>query len=372
MMKLCGVLALVMLASAGAATAKKTLWHQLDAYSFEDFKLEFGKTYASHEEHEYRRSIFEQTLATVKAHNRDESKTWKQGVNHMSDWTDEEFKRLLGYSKDVGFSLHRPTPPDFKSNVDLESLPDSVDWRTKHVVTTVKDQGQCGSCWSFASAETLESQVAVNKGYLEVLSEQNILDCTPNPQECGGFGGCQGGTAELAYAQMVKNGGLQTEWTYPYISWKGDNYKCSFDKSKSAVNVTGYVKLPANQYEPLMEAVANKGPISISVEAIHWKNYESGIFNGCNQTNPDIDHVVQLVGYGTDNGQGYWLVRNSWTPHFGEGGYIRLLRASNEGQRCGIDVKPQDGSGCKGGPPTVKACGTCGILFDSVYPTLGA
>lgn len=171
---------------------------------------------------------------------------------------------------------------------------------------------------------------------------------------------------------MAKNGGLMTEWTYPYLSWSGKDFdKCQFDKAQSVVNVTGYTKLPSNQYEPLMDAIAKKGPIAISVEAITWKNYESGIFNGCNQTNPDLDHAVQLVGYGEENGQGYWIVRNSWTPYWGEKGFIRLLRTDNEGERCGMDITPQDGSGCKGGPSSVKVCGTCGILFDNVIPTIG-
>eukprot|EP00055_Hartaetosiga_balthica_P018466 m.134424 g.134424 ORF g.134424 m.134424 type:complete len:370 (-) comp9598_c0_seq1:261-1370(-) len=361
---------LLVLAAIVAVASAKTLWHQLDDYSFEHFKVEYNKRYPSQSEHDFRRSVFENTLERVKTNNRDTTRAWKEGVNHMSDWTDDEFKNLLGYDKEIGYSLHKPTPPGFKSDIKVDALPTDKDWRSDGVVTAVKDQGQCGSCWSFGSATVLESQIAIKKGYLEVLSEQNILDCTPNPQECGGTGGCEGGTAEIAYAQMAKDGGLQTEWTYPYISWHGKDFSCSFDKQQSVVNVTGYTKLPSNQYEPLLDAIANVGPISISVEAITWKNYESGIFNGCNQTNPDIDHNVMLAGYGVDNGSGYWLVRNSWTPHWGEKGYIRLLRTENEGTRCGIDLNPLDGSGCKGGPPTVKVCGACGILFDTVYPTI--
>ena len=89
-------------------------------------------------------------------------------------------------------------------------------------------------------------------------------------------------------------------------------------------------------------------------QAIHWQNYESGLFNGCNQTNPDIDHNVVVVGYGEESdGSGYWLVRNSWTPHWGDHGYIKLLRTADEGTRCGEDITPLDGSGCSGGPSKV-------------------
>ncbi len=234
-------------------------------------------------------------------------------------------------------------------------------------------QGRCGSCWSFGSAETLESHWALKTGFLHVLSEQNILDCTPNPQQCGGTGGCSGGTAELAYDRLAKSGeGLASEWTYPYTSWHGDNFQCHYNASETApvATVTGYTKLDSNEFAPLMNAIANVGPVSISVEAVLWRNYESGVFDGCNQTNPDIDHAVQLVGYGNENGQDYWLVRNSWTPQWGDHGYIKILLTADEESRCGTDLNPQDGSGCAGGPATVKVCGTCGILFDTCYPTV--
>jgi len=116
-----------------------------------------------------------------------------------------------------------------------------------------------------------------------------------------------------------------------------------------------------------MNAIANIGPIAISVEAVRWMSYRSGIFDGCNQKNPDIDHSVQLVGYGTDSNKvDYWIVRNSWGSGWGESGYIRLKRESTP--RCGTDLNPSDGTGCDGGPPTVTVCGTCGILYDNVYP----
>jgi len=345
----------------------KTLWHQLDGYEFEDFVKEYKKTYDTTLEREYRRDVFNKNLAKIKAHNADTTKTWKEGVNHMSDWTREEFKRLLGWRGDIGHSM--VVQSSEKETVDLSALPVAVDWRNASVVTPVKDQGQCGSCWSFGSAETLESQIALQTGILETLSEQNILDCTPNPQQCGGTGGCGGGTAELAYAQMAKQGGLQTEWTYPYTSWSGQNFNCKFTRGQSVVNVTGYDALPSNQYAPLIQAVATRGPISITVEAESWQAYESGIFNGCSWV---LDHNVQLVGYGTENGKDYYLVRNSWTPQWGEKGYIRIYRSANEDTNCGTDTQPGQGSGCSGGPSTVRVCGTCGILYDTVIPTIGA
>ncbi len=174
----------------------------------------------------------------------------------------------------------------------------------------------------------------------------------------------------MAYSQIMQIGGLQTEWTYPYISYFGEAGSCHANTSSFALaKLKNYVVLPSNSYEPLLKAVANIGPIAISVEASHWSDYETGVFDGCNQTNPDIDHEVQLIGYGTDPQLGdYWLVRNSWATIWGENGYIRVRRTSDEQNRCGLDITPSDGTGCKNGPPSVTVCGTCGILYDSVYP----
>jgi len=237
----------------------------------------------------------------------------------------------------------------------------------------VKDQGDCGSCWSFATAEVVESYYALLNGQLSDLSEQQILDCTPNPDECGGTGGCGGGTAELAFARIQHLGGLSTEWTYPYMSYSGQNQKCKFDPSTTPpfANISTYYTLPQNQYAPLLSHIASTGPIAISVDASAWSAYETGVFDGCNQTNPDLDHAVVLEGYGTDPKLGnYWLVRNSWSSKWGDKGYIKLRRTNNEEGRCGEDLTPRDGDGCKNSPPEVKVCGTCGILYDSTYPVV--
>jgi len=201
------------------------------------------------------------------------------------------------------------------------------------------------------------------------LSEQQILDCTPNPNDCGGTGGCGGGTAEIAYQQILKQGGLSTEWTYPYQSFYGAAFTCRYSASNTPPFATlkGFVKLPSNELDPVLNHLATVGPLVINVDASSWGSYESGVFDGCNQVNPDIDHVVQLVGYGaTSSGELYWLVRNSWSPTFGEDGYIRLRRTQQ--LRCGVDLRPQDGTGCNGGPKTVIVCGTCGLLYAVTYP----
>jgi len=133
------------------------------------------------------------------------------------------------------------------------------------------------------------------------------------------------------------------------------------------VGITGYETLPFNDADALADAVANIGPVSVSVDASRWFGYDGGIFDGCNKSNPDINHAVQLAGFGEENGTKYWLVRNSWGTGWGEDGYIRLRRYDTE--PCGTDVTPKDGNGCDGGASSVRVCGECGILSDSSYPT---
>jgi len=242
----------------------------------------------------------------------------------------------------------------------------NVDWRSKGIITPPKDQGGCGSCWTFSTAEQIESAYAQKSGKLVRLSEQQILDCTPNPNDCGGTGGCGGGTVELAVARIVQMGGLTLEKDYPYVSGDGSNFPCDMSKFKPAVKVAAYVDLPSNQAGPIVQYVGTTGPLSISVDASSWSGYESGVFDGCDMSNPDIDHAVQLVGFGTDSSSGdYWLVRNSWGQDYGEEGYIRLRRYATP--PCGVDSTPADGDGCNGGPTQVTVCGNCGILYDTVY-----
>eukprot|EP01111_Echinosteliopsis_oligospora_P002707 TRINITY_DN1412_c0_g1_i1.p1 TRINITY_DN1412_c0_g1~~TRINITY_DN1412_c0_g1_i1.p1 ORF type:complete len:376 (-),score=95.92 TRINITY_DN1412_c0_g1_i1:35-1141(-) len=363
------IVLLVVCALAIVSNAKTT-WDLLDGYSFEMYVAEYKKVYTTEEEYHRREKIFNDNLAVVLKHNSEPFHTYKQGVNHLSDRTTEEFRKLLGYKSEGSSHKKRATAvhPTYISAV--EELPTSVDWRTKGVVTPVKDQGQCGSCWSFGTAETIESHYALSGQPLTVLSEQQILDCVPNTNDCGGQGGCQGGTPEIAYEKLIAMGGLASEWQYPYVSYFGTDYQCHFNATvtKPVAVLKDYVVLDSNNYTSVLNALATIGPLAINVDAAAWQGYEVGVFSGCNANTTDIDHVVQLVGYGTDTINGdYWLVRNSWTPLWGESGYIRLAR---QPALCGIDTNPQDGTGCNGGPATVEVCGPCGLLYDVSYPVI--
>jgi len=346
-------------------------------YTFDDFTAHFQKSYADAGERDLRRQIFDERLQTVRAHNADPSRTWSRGINDCSDLSDDEFReRRLGLHR--GSFRQRPNSflaPMLKSSDQNSSYPTALDWREKGVVSSVKNQGGCGSCWAFATAETIESHAAISSGILPVLSPQQLVDCAKNPYSCGGTGGCQGSIPQAAF-NYVQLYGITTESMMPYTSFNGKTGTCKWNYSTtvSRVSIGGYMTVPSNDYLAVMDALVTLGPLVISVDASSWRDYHGGVFNGCtNRSNIEIDHAVQLVGYGVDDSAGeYWLVRNSWGVTFGEAGYIRLQRNPNPTEDdCGEDINPSVGNGCVGGPSKQRVCGTCGILFDVSYP-LGA
>jgi cathepsin L len=184
------------------------------------------------------------------------------------------------------------------NSINLAALPASVDWRDKGVVTAVKNQGPCGSCWAFSASATLESHIAINTGKLFNFSEQQMVDCTDNPNECGGTGGCSGATQDLAFAHIASTG-ITTSEAWPY---KASQSQCSWGggSKKPIAIINGYQDLPVNDYAALMNAVATRGPIAVSVAASQWATYGSGVFTGCKgASGSDVNHAVTLVGYGT-------------------------------------------------------------------------
>jgi len=137
----------------------------------------------------------------------------------------------------------------------------------------------------------------------------------------------------------------------------------------ASFGMTGWETLPKNQYEPLARAIAEHGPVAVSVAADTWFNYESGIFNGCGK-DAVIDHAVVAIGYGEESGRKYWVIQNSWGGDYGENGHIRLERHDSD-DYCGMNNDPQKGVACQGETAPVPVCGMCGVLFDSVIPHFG-
>ena len=119
-----------------------------------------------------------------------------------------------------------------------------------------------------------------------------------------------------------------------------------------------------------MNTVANVGPVSVFVDATNWHAYDGGIFDGCDQANPNLNHVVVIVGYGEENGLKYWVIRNSWSASWGEAGYMRIKRSSEDEENCGVDTYNTEIPDCGEAQRHRTACGTCGIISDSSYPVI--
>jgi len=336
--------------------------------SFDEYAVQFGKTYISPTERQMRAMIFDTNVKAIAAHNADPSNGYHKGINQFTDLTSNEFRQRFLANKKHPRVFSNEQAPEF--HIQLGDLPTSLDWREKGIITPVKNQASCGSCWAFASTESVESHAALGSGKAPViLAPQQLVNCAKNSQHCGGTGGCEGSIPELAFQYVVEAGGMALESQIPY---KGRDMACTYSNATmpAAVTMTGYIKLPENNYTAVMNALATIGPLAINVEADTWSSYSGGIMpaSGCNQISTDIDHVVQLVGYGSEGGKDYWLVRNSWGPSWGEKGYIRLLRTA-DGLPCNKDSTPQDGTACEPFPAEVTVCGVCGVLYDASYPT---
>jgi len=343
--------------------------NDVEAAEFLRFVRRFGKVYPNDQVRLERFGVFKRNLRIIHRHNARPDVTYAMGVTQFADLSEAEFKvaHLNGYKRSPRMNLLK-VGLQLTSLAKEEDLPTEVDWRD--YLTPVKNQGQCGSCWAFGTVEQVESYYALaNNGSKVVLAPQELVSCMSNPAECGGTGGCRGATPELGLNFIAKHG-IVRESDLPYTSGtSGEDETCPTDLSPVRVKVQDFRMLPSNDLEAVKRHLAKVGPLAVSLDASSFSMYTSGVFSECDYNDDiDLNHAVQLVGYGTDpNGKGdYWLIRNSWGPEWGENGFIRLKRESSE--ICGFDSEPQDGVGCHGQTETVKVCGMCGVLYDTIYP----
>ncbi|KAK6105893.1 Papain cysteine protease family protein [Brugia pahangi] len=259
--------------------------------------------------------------------------TYELAINHLADMLPEEFRKLHG------FQSRKIKRNNFKNTIRMKingPLPKSIDWRTSGAVTKVKDQGYCGSCWTFSAVGALEGQHFLQTGKLVELSMQNLLDCSDDTY---GNYGCDGGLMMEAFEYVVKNDGIDTEKSYPY---QGYQNTCRYSNSTRGTTAYAGKLLPEGDELQLQAAIATIGPISVAVDAKLMKFYRRGIFSTSKCTTR-MDHALLAVGYGTEevklqNGTkksvDYWLLKNSWSKRWGIGGYLKLAR--NQENMCGI------------------------------------
>ena len=303
---------------------------------FTNFQERFSKKYESLEELEYRFQNFNTNMRKIVAHNSQPSTNFTMGINIFSDLTPSEFKAMYasGFKRENLGSYGCKT---FSSAAT--GAPSAVDWRTKNVVNPVRDQGQCGSCWSFATTSNAESVWAINKGQLLDLSEQYLVDCAKGV----GYGnlGCNGGQMDSAFKYMI-NYGQCAESAYPYTSGATQTAGTCHTCSSPQTDFTYCSDVKPNDQVSLKGAVLSQ-PVVVAIEADtrYFQSYSGGILTDAS-CGTKLDHAVEIVGYGVDNGIKYWNVRNSWGTSWGEGGYVRIARSdsTNDAGVCGIEMEP--------------------------------
>jgi len=282
------------------------------------FIKDFKKQYPV-EEFFDRFNIFKTNLAMIEAHNNG-SAGWKMGVNQFADLTKEEFKSYLGL---------RPRDNSYirsKNEAPVPNVPvNDIDWQARGAVTPVKDQAQCGSCWAFSTTGSVEGVWQISTGNLVSLSEQELVDCAGS----AGNQGCNGGLMDDAFNWIIQNGGLDSEADYPYHAQDG-----ACRGAPKVASISGF-KDVAQGDENALGTLLQSQPISIAIEADQssFQFYHSGVFTGPCGTS--LDHGVLLVGTGTDGGQSYWRVKNSWGASWGDQGYIRMIQGKN---MCGLSL----------------------------------
>jgi len=334
--------------------ASALAFRDFTGYTFEQFQMEFKGLQSSGADNSLRRDLFHAELAKVNEQNelyKAGESTWWATVNEFSDMSNDEFNSMMK-GRAPKPSLASPT-----IRLGKAQNPTRKDWREAGVVTPVKNQGGCGSCWAFAATECVESHYNIASGEQALLAPQYYVNCVQNPDGCGGTGGCEGAIAELAFNLTAKVG-IPLEKDLPY---RGRDATCG--SYPEAVTCDGYHHLAPNDADELETALATAGPVAVSVAA-NWGRYGGGIYSGgCSANSCSIDHAVLAVGYDTD----YWLIRNSWGSSWGEKGYIRLTRKYDE--TTFINNRPADGFACKPYPATQETKGESGVLSDSAYPT---
>lgn len=391
------------------------------ATTFEDYIATFRRVYSvGSPEYESRRALFEHRLELIHAQNSDPNRLWQATTNELTDRNDDELSRLRGWRRVGGDADGRRGGTVLLTERvhASKSLPNSVDWQHLLTLSHVPDQGSCGSCWAVSAATVLQAHHEIYMAGNRTFSAQQLVNCVQNPKKCGGSGGCDGATVELAMSYVLQSGLADTR----EVPYAGRDQLCAVaspapptlvERAVGAVNAVaqrltgakqlggvsfgfnGYSKLPENRARPLMHALLS-GPVAISVAAARWSWYGTGIFNDCPK-DTEIDHAVVLVGYGhaavssfdwmlgqTDwflQGRAqssveykttkFWTIQNSWGPRWGEHGRIRLFRhdtpAADE-EYCGVDRDPKSGVACEPYPDSVPVCGMCGMLYDSVTP----
>jgi C1A family cysteine protease len=320
-MKILSVLIVVAVAATAYISVYGVAGNDLES-QFTSYMTNYGKNYQTEAEYNFRLSVFQDSLRVINAHNA-KGKSYTMGVNAFTDWTKEEYKRMLGYKPQMKNEDTEASLSDLPTNCkDLKY--ETLDWKSKGYVTPVKNQGACGSCWAFSAVGSLEGAYFKKYNELVSFSEQQLVACDKTSH------GCNGGLMTNGFIHWMRDA-PRTEEAYPY---KPTDDTCHEDTIATEIPELEYGYRVDITQECLYEALTH-GPTSVAIRAENdeFRHYSGGIIDddGCGT---DLDHGVTTVGYDADTES--WLVKNSWGPTWGEEGYVRIKRTGGLGF-CGIN-----------------------------------
>jgi len=327
------LIAAVLVALAVAASATATPDFDLTLPSrdlFNQYLAHFQPSFTSPKDKLHKFNVFTQNVKKIQELNaaaRKAGRNTEFGLNQFSLMSEAEF--TAKYLNKVMPSFPNLTQARRATAAEIASLPTSFDWRTANppIVTKVKNQGECGDCWAFSTTGNVEGVWAKAGNKLVSLSEQNLCDCSTQND------GCNGGEMTLAFEYIIKQGGIDSEASYPY---KGVQGRCKFERANVAAKISNWEAVQKDVTE-MKTYLVSHSPIAIAVDATSWQNYRRGVLSS--HCGTALDHGVLLVGYGVESSSNtpFWIIKNSWAESWGMQGYIEVEITDD---LCGIQKQP--------------------------------
>ncbi|KZS11246.1 Uncharacterized protein APZ42_023963 [Daphnia magna] len=317
---------------AGFAMTLTVIYCSSDSDTWEKYKKKHGKDYNiaadGGKQDAMRKELFLNKTRIIEQHNSEKFTSFKREINKFSDMLPAELAKYLGIKP----SLAPPIRLMDSISTDLYNRrrpAATLDYRNHNCMPPVKDQGQCGSCWAFASTTPLEFATCMKRGRSVLLSEQQLVDCDKTN------GGCDGGWYTSAWIYIWKAWGSAKQSLYPYNAQEN---KCTYSWFMRDAKVFTYRYAPSKNMLAMQQAIEKYGLLATAFTVVDsFSSYADGVYDDNACDGQPVNHAIVIVGWDTLNGVDYWIARNSWGPDWGKNGYIYVKRGVN---KCGIETYP--------------------------------